>query len=94
MCVCVCVCVCMLIARKTYRFRETVSMFIIKKINDRFRLTLIKLLTPGNLKGECNEKKLRKRKNTKRGGSSRDELSRDSPRRRRGKTNTILPYLN
>ena len=37
----------LLIARKTYKFRETVGMFIIfKNVNDRFRLTLIKLLTP------------------------------------------------
>ena len=42
----------LLIARKTYRFRETVGMFIVKKnMNDRFRLALIKLLTPENLKG-------------------------------------------
>ena len=35
------------IARKTYRFRETVGMFIVKKnVNDGFRLALIKLLTP------------------------------------------------
>ena len=37
------------IARKTYRFRETVGMFIVKKnVNDRFRLALTKLLTPEN----------------------------------------------
>ena len=37
----------LLIARKTYRFMETVGMFmILKNVNDRFRLALIKLLTP------------------------------------------------
>ena len=40
----------LLMTRKTYRFGETVGMFIMKKeytyINDRFRLALMKLLTP------------------------------------------------
>ena len=50
-----------LIARKTYRPREDVGMFIIKKciyLNDRFRLALVKILTPEKyLKGECKWKK-------------------------------------
>ena len=40
----------LLIASKTYRLRENVGMLIIKNIyiflNDRFRLALMKLLTP------------------------------------------------
>ena len=39
----------LLIARKTYRPREGVGMFIIKKciyLTDRFRLALVKILTP------------------------------------------------
>ena len=40
----------LLIARKTYRPREGVSMFIIKKksiyLNNQFRQALVKILTP------------------------------------------------
>ena len=51
----------LLIARKTYRPREGVATFIIKiciYLNDRFRLALVKFLTPeekfkrGNVKGK------------------------------------------
>ena len=67
----------LLIARKTYRPREGVAMFIFLKciyLNDRFRLALVKILTSEKMfkKGNVNGKKSkgmenREEKNTEKG---------------------------
>ena len=78
----------LLIARKTCRPMEGVGMFIILEknyilLNDRFRLTLVKILTPEKIfkRVNVNEKsrgmEKREEKNLREGSSSNEQMARD-----------------